>query len=407
MRERVERLVGGVSRGDVGDDLPLGLRADPARRRRAARLHARLHDLRRGRLAADGQALHGRARRRPEALPAARGTRRRSRAPRTSCSTRRPTPPTREAAPGRSFFERTVADVYELYERRMLEANAMDFDDLLVRTVNLLELFEDVRERYRRAFRRVLVDEYQDTNRAQYRLLQLLVGGARQPDRRRRRRPVDLLLPGRRHPQHPRVRARLPRRRRSSSSSRTTARPRRSSTPPTRSSPTTASAAAEAPLDRRRPAASRCTSPSSTTSTRRRATSPPRSSGSPSEEGIPRDDDRGLLPGQRAEPGARGHAGPLRGPLPGDRRDQVLRAGRDQGRGRLPEPAREPGRRRVSSRGSSTRRAAGSARPPRPGCSPTPTRPARTIWEVVLASRSGCPASAPPRCKCGGAGSPS
>ena len=73
-----------------------------------------------------------------------------------------------------SFFERAVADVYRLYERRMLEANAMDFDDLLVRTVNLLELFADVRERYRRAFRWVLVDEYQDTNHVQYRLLQLL-----------------------------------------------------------------------------------------------------------------------------------------------------------------------------------------------------------------------------------------
>jgi DNA helicase-2/ATP-dependent DNA helicase PcrA len=73
-----------------------------------------------------------------------------------------------------SHFERTAADVYRLYERRMLEANAMDFDDLLLRTVNLLELFEDVRERYRRAFRWVLVDEYQDTNRVQYRLLQLL-----------------------------------------------------------------------------------------------------------------------------------------------------------------------------------------------------------------------------------------
>ena len=71
-------------------------------------------------------------------------------------------------------FEEAVADVYALYERRMLEASAMDFDDLLVRTVNLLELFEEVREKYRRAFRWVLVDEYQDTNRAQYRLLQLL-----------------------------------------------------------------------------------------------------------------------------------------------------------------------------------------------------------------------------------------
>ena len=58
--------------------------------------------------------------------------------------------------------------------------------------------------------------------------------GARQPDRRRRRVAVDLRLPPRRHPQHPRLRARLPRRRRRSSSSRTTARPGRSSTPPTR-----------------------------------------------------------------------------------------------------------------------------------------------------------------------------
>jgi DNA helicase II / ATP-dependent DNA helicase PcrA len=75
-----------------------------------------------------------------------------------------------------SFFEETVADAYALYERRMHAANAMDFDDLLVRTVNLLELFEDVRNRYARNFRHVLVDEYQDTNRVQYRLLQLLTG---------------------------------------------------------------------------------------------------------------------------------------------------------------------------------------------------------------------------------------
>ena len=73
-----------------------------------------------------------------------------------------------------SVFEETAAAVYELYEKRMLEANAMDFDDLLVRTVNLLELSEEARERWRRTFRHVLVDEYQDTNHAQYRLLQLL-----------------------------------------------------------------------------------------------------------------------------------------------------------------------------------------------------------------------------------------
>jgi DNA helicase II / ATP-dependent DNA helicase PcrA len=73
-----------------------------------------------------------------------------------------------------SVFEETTAGVFHLYEKRMLEANAMDFDDLLVRTVNALELFEEVRERWRRTFRHVLVDEYQDTNHAQYRLLQLL-----------------------------------------------------------------------------------------------------------------------------------------------------------------------------------------------------------------------------------------
>jgi DNA helicase-2/ATP-dependent DNA helicase PcrA len=77
-----------------------------------------------------------------------------------------------------SPFEEMVADVYDIYERDLHRMNAMDFDDLLFRTVNLLELFVDVRERYVSTFRHVLVDEYQDTNRAQYRLLQLLVAGA-------------------------------------------------------------------------------------------------------------------------------------------------------------------------------------------------------------------------------------
>jgi DNA helicase-2/ATP-dependent DNA helicase PcrA len=73
-----------------------------------------------------------------------------------------------------SFFEQTVADVYEQYERQLHRANAMDFDDLLVRSVNLLELFQEVRDRYASAFRWVMVDEYQDTNHVQYRWLQLL-----------------------------------------------------------------------------------------------------------------------------------------------------------------------------------------------------------------------------------------
>ena len=73
-----------------------------------------------------------------------------------------------------SFFEQTAADVYELYEQRAHSNNAMDFDDLLFRCVNVLELFPEVRDRYRRSFRHVLVDEYQDTNHAQYRWLVLL-----------------------------------------------------------------------------------------------------------------------------------------------------------------------------------------------------------------------------------------
>jgi superfamily I DNA/RNA helicase len=75
-----------------------------------------------------------------------------------------------------SYFEQTVADVFRLYERELHRMNAMDFDDLLVRAVNVLELFPEVRERYSTAFRDVLVDEYQDTNHAQYRWLQLLAG---------------------------------------------------------------------------------------------------------------------------------------------------------------------------------------------------------------------------------------
>src|SRR5215216_3819684 len=73
-----------------------------------------------------------------------------------------------------SYFEQTVAHVYEHYERELHRMNAMDFDDLLVRAVNVLELFQEVRDRYTQSFRHILVDEYQDTNHAQYRWLQLL-----------------------------------------------------------------------------------------------------------------------------------------------------------------------------------------------------------------------------------------
>jgi DNA helicase-2/ATP-dependent DNA helicase PcrA len=73
-----------------------------------------------------------------------------------------------------SFYDQTVADVYDLYQRRLFAANAVDFDDLLMLTVDVLERFPEAKERWQKAFRYVLVDEYQDTNHAQYRLLQLL-----------------------------------------------------------------------------------------------------------------------------------------------------------------------------------------------------------------------------------------
>jgi DNA helicase-2/ATP-dependent DNA helicase PcrA len=73
-----------------------------------------------------------------------------------------------------SFFEQTVADVYRSYERELHRMNAMDFDDLLFRAVDLLRMFQEVRDQYAQGFRHVLVDEYQDTNHSQYVWLQLL-----------------------------------------------------------------------------------------------------------------------------------------------------------------------------------------------------------------------------------------
>ena len=73
-------------------------------------------------------------------------------------------------------LEQVYAECYTLYQRRLREANALDFDDLIMTTVNLLQAFPDAAEHYRRRFRHVLVDEYQDTNHAQYVLVRELVG---------------------------------------------------------------------------------------------------------------------------------------------------------------------------------------------------------------------------------------
>ena len=245
------------------------LRAEAA----AAGLHAPVHDLRPGRLAPAGQALPRRARGRPQALHARRAIQ-----PQISDAKNKLRDAEAYAPDGRLLLRADRRRRLPLYERELHRMNAMDFDDLLVRAVNVLELFPEVRERYAHGFRHVLVDEYQDTNHAQYRWLQLLAGERPQPDGGRRRCPVDLRLPRRRHPQHPRLRGRLPRRpgrqaraelpldaddpRRGQRGDRATTAGRS----PRRCGPTSG-----------RGIRSRCAS--STTSTPRRASSPARSSG--------------------------------------------------------------------------------------------------------------------------------
>ena len=88
-------------------------------------------------------------------------------------------------------LEESYAEAYALYQQRLRAANALDFDDLIMTTVHLFQAFPDVRETYRRRFRHVLVDEYQDTNHAQYVLIRELcahdvgrpsIGGVSDPD---------------------------------------------------------------------------------------------------------------------------------------------------------------------------------------------------------------------------------
>jgi DNA helicase-2/ATP-dependent DNA helicase PcrA len=81
----------------------------------------------------------------------------------------------------KNHLEETYAEAYALYQRRLRDANALDFDDLIMTTVHLFQAFPEVRESYRRRFRHVLVDEYQDTNHAQYALVHQLCGASFEP----------------------------------------------------------------------------------------------------------------------------------------------------------------------------------------------------------------------------------
>ncbi|HEX5426769.1 MAG TPA: DNA helicase PcrA [Pedococcus sp.] len=92
--------------------------------------------------------------------------------------------------------ERMLAEAYTGYQRRLRAANALDFDDLIMTTVNILQAFPDVAEHYRRRFRHVLVDEYQDTNQAQYQLVKELVGPVQAEGETHQVPPAELVVVG-------------------------------------------------------------------------------------------------------------------------------------------------------------------------------------------------------------------
>ena len=182
MRERVGSAGRRRLAGDVGDDLPLGLRAAAARRGAAARLQARVHDLRRGRLAADGQALHAGARARPQALRAARdqvGDLERQEPARRRERLR----PTRSAARSRRRSPTSTTSTSGAWSRRARWTSTTS--SFAPSTCSSSSPRSATSTAASSAW--ILVDEYQDTNRAQYRMLQLVGRRAAEFDGCRRR----------------------------------------------------------------------------------------------------------------------------------------------------------------------------------------------------------------------------
>ena len=111
------------------------------------------------------------------------------------------------------FFSQTLAKVYARYQKILTERNGLDFDDLLMKAALLLENDSTVCRELSDRFQYLLIDEYQDTNHAQYRLAKALVVAPQQHLRDGRSRPVDLPVAGGRYPQHPGLREGLARRR--------------------------------------------------------------------------------------------------------------------------------------------------------------------------------------------------
>ena len=295
-----------------------------------------------------------------------------------------------------SFYDQTVADVYDLYQRRLFASNAVDFDDMLMLTVEVLQRFPEARAKWAKAFRYVLVDEYQDTNHAQYVLLQLLAEehqnlmAVGDPDQSiyafsgadirnimefERDFPATKVIPLEQN---------------------------------YRSTNSILQAANDVIAHNRERKEKNLWSDLGegepvrvveTEDEHAEARFVAAEIAAQDRGGIQRARDRGRLPHERAEPRARGRARPAGRRLPGDRRPALLRARRDQGRDRLPAGDRQPVRRGLAD----ADREPAAARDRR-----HVDRPARHATPTGTASRSGRrsatprrPASPRRRGKCG------
>ena len=172
MRERLERMLGRRrARSGSSPSTPPAGACCAARRSGSATRRASRSTTRPTRSASSGPA--SRTRRRPEALHPARHPRQISNAKNQLIG------PDEYMSRVASFYDKTVAEVYERYQKRLSSSNAVDFDDMLMLTVEIFERFPEALAHWQHTFRYVLVDEYQDTNHAQYRLLQLLAASTR------------------------------------------------------------------------------------------------------------------------------------------------------------------------------------------------------------------------------------
>ena len=215
--------------------LPLHLRAHPARRGRAGRAEPELRDLRRRRATVGDPRRAQRPQASTRRCTGPRRCGRPSRRRRTSWSSPQTFAPT-------TYYEEIAQRVYTRYEEILKANGALDFDDLLCRTTWLFKEQPEVLARYQDRYEYLLVDEFQDTNSAQYEMVCMLAARTRNLFCCGRRGPVDLWLPRRGLSQRAALPRGLPRGQGRACWSRTTAPRRRSSTRRTPSSRATSSA---------------------------------------------------------------------------------------------------------------------------------------------------------------------